>query len=91
MTDEDQRGPKAWVDDAEEAISKATEALKAAWEGTREARMATLEAAKDAASQLGHAIDQGIEVAKDAWDPSRAGTAPGDDDSSTEANDTAGT
>ena len=79
MTDEQPRNTKKWIDDAEEALNKATEALRAAWDGTREARMSTLEAAKDAVGQLGKAIDQGIEVARETWDPSRATTPAGDE------------
>jgi len=71
MTDERDPGTKKWIDEAEEALNRTAEALKAAWEGTREARMSTLEAAKAAASRLGDAIDQGIIVAKETWDPSR--------------------
>ena len=71
MTDERDPGTKKWIDEAEEALNRTAEALKAAWEGTREARMSTLEAAKDAANHLGETIDQGIAVAKGTWDPSR--------------------
>ena len=71
MTDERDPGAKKWIDEAEEALNRTAEALKAAWEGTREARMSTLESAKAAASRLGEAIDQGIIVAKETWDPSR--------------------
>ena len=52
-------------------MNRTAEALKAAWEGTREARMSTLEAARDAANRLGEAIDQGIVVAKEKWNPSQ--------------------
>lgn len=71
MTDERDPGTKKWIDEAEEALNRTAEALKTAWEGTREARMSTLDAAKDAANRLGEAIDQGIVVAKETWDPSR--------------------
>ena len=71
MTDERDPGAKKWIDEAEEALNRTAEALKAAWEGTREARMSTLESAKAAANRLGEAIDQGIIVAKETWDPSR--------------------
>jgi hypothetical protein len=37
--------------------------------------MAALETAKEAANRLGEAIDQGIEVAKETWDPGK-GDAP---------------
>ncbi len=40
--------------------------------GTREARTATLEAARVAVDSLGDAIDQGIVLAKQTWDPSRS-------------------
>jgi len=71
MTEDQSPGTKRWIDEAEEALNRTAEALKAAWEGTREARMSTLEAAREAASRLGDAIDQGIAVAKDTWDPAK--------------------
>ena len=67
MTEEKPGGSKKWVDDAEQALNKTSEALRAAWEGTREARMSTLEAAKEAATQLGQAIDKAIEAARESW------------------------
>jgi hypothetical protein len=70
MTDEQTPREKRWIDDAEEALNRTGETLRAAWEGTREARMSTLEAAKEAANRLGAAIDQGIAVARETWDPS---------------------
>lgn len=69
---------KRWVDEAEEALNRAGEALKSAWEQTRDARMAALETAKEAANRLTEAIDQGIEVAKQTWDPSARERAAGD-------------
>jgi len=70
MTDEQTPREKRWIDDAEEALNRTGETLRAAWVGTREARMSTLEAAKEAANRLGAAIDQGIAVARETWDPS---------------------
>jgi hypothetical protein len=70
MTDNESQSRKTWVEEAEEALNRTTEALKAAWDETREARMSTLEAAKEAANRLGKAIDQGIEAAKQSWEPS---------------------
>ena len=58
---------KKWIDEAEAALNRTAEALRAAWEGTRESRTKTLEAARDAASQLGKAIDEGLEVARETW------------------------
>ena len=68
MTDNQQ---KRWLDEAEDAWKRAGDALKAAWDQTRESRMAALETAKEAASRLGEAIDQGIAVAKETWDPGK--------------------
>lgn len=74
MTEGQPSSSKRWIDEAETALNKATEALRAAWEGTHEARMSTLEAAKEAAGRLGMAIDQAIDVAKESWDPPNAET-----------------
>jgi hypothetical protein len=74
MTDKQDPTGRRWVDEAEEALNRTAEALRTAWEGTREARMSTLEAAKDAANRLGEAIDQGIALAKETWDPSKKTT-----------------
>ena len=82
MTEERPGGSKKWVDDAEQALNKTSEALRAAWEGTREARMSTLEAAKEAAAQLGQAIDKAIEAARESWTASSEETpTPGAEDS----------
>jgi hypothetical protein len=70
MTHEDDRNQKRWIEEADEALTRAGEALRAAWDQSRDARMAALETAKDAAHRLGEAIDQGIEAAKHNWDPS---------------------
>lgn len=58
---------KNWINEAEAALNRTADALRAAWEGTKDSRMKTLEAAKDAASQLGKAIDEGLEVARESW------------------------
>jgi hypothetical protein len=76
MTDNQQ---KRWLDEAEDAWRRAGDALKAAWDQTRDSRMAALETAKEAANRLGEAIDQGIEVAKETWDPGK-GDARGDEE-----------
>ena len=77
MTDNQDPGARKWIDEAEEALNRTGDALRAAWEGTREARMSTLEAAKEAASRLAKVIDQGIETAREAWDPSRGEQSSG--------------
>lgn len=68
MADEQGKGGKKWIEEAEEALDRTGEALRAAWEGTREARMSALESAKQAANRLGEAIDRGVSVAKEAWE-----------------------
>ena len=70
MTDNQEQDQTKWVEEAEEALNRAGDAIKSAWEQTRDARMKALETAKDAAKRLGEAIDQGIAVAKQTWDPS---------------------
>lgn len=58
---------KDWKAEAEEALQKTGDSLTAAWDATREGRMSALEKAKDAARQLGEAIDKGVVAAKDRW------------------------
>jgi len=76
MTDKQEPGARRWMEDAEDALTRTTEALRAAWEGTRETRMSTLEAAREAAAQLGKAIDQGLDVARESWGGRGSGTTP---------------
>lgn len=80
MTDNGSGEEKAatWFDDAEEALEKVGESLRAAWEETREPRMSALEAAKEAAEQLGDAIDQAVDVVRQRMQS--GDTAGGDDD-----------
>lgn len=80
MTDEREQTSKKWIDDAEAALNRVGDALRAAWDETQEARMATLESAKEATSRLGDAIDQGIAAARKRWEPA-AGEAPATDES----------
>ena len=65
---------KNWVDDAEDALRRVGDALKAAWEGTRESRVSTLEAAKEAAGRLSNAIDEGVSAARASWEGEQTGT-----------------
>jgi hypothetical protein len=74
MTEEKDSANRRWIDDAEEAVNRATDALRAAWDESREARMSTLESAREAVTKLGSALDQGIEAARKNWNPSE--TAP---------------
>lgn len=81
-TSEDRERPE-WAREAEEALERATEAVRAAWEETRDSRMSALGSAKQAAKQLGEAIDRGVEAARSRWQaaeqtawPPEGGTAP---------------
>ena len=58
---------KDWKAEAEEALQKTGDSLTAAWDATREGRTSALEAAKDAARQLGAAIDKGVAAARERW------------------------
>lgn len=72
MTDEShettEKPRSKWIEDAEEALEGVGEALKAAWDQSRDARLTALESAKSAAKQLGEAIDQGMTAARQRWD-----------------------
>lgn len=72
MTEQRDSEARKWMDDAEEALNRASEAVKSAWEGTKDTRMSALEAAREAATQLGKAIDLGIDRARETWDSSKA-------------------
>jgi ElaB/YqjD/DUF883 family membrane-anchored ribosome-binding protein len=73
MSSNQDKTARQWISEAEEALNRTGDALKTAWSETREARMATLEAAREAASRLGKAIDEGIEAARKSWDSSQGG------------------
>ena len=75
MTDEKDTAARKWIDDAEDALNKIGQALKAAWEESHEARTATLQSAKEATSRLGDAIDQGMAAARKQWEPSEGMTS----------------
>jgi len=51
----------------QEALDRTGDALRGAWDATRESRMSALESAKQAATELGAAIDKGIATAKERW------------------------
>lgn len=53
-----------WVKDAEEALAGTGEAIRTAWDASRDARMNALEAARNAVEALGDAIEQGISAAR---------------------------
>ena len=74
MTDQDDRTNGAgeskqqrWFAEVQEALDRTGDALRTAWEATRDSRMSALESAKQAAQELGEVIDQGIAAAKERW------------------------
>jgi hypothetical protein len=64
---EDGADQKEWYREAEDALAKAGEALRSAWDASREARVSALQSAKTAAQQLGDAIERGVAGAKKRW------------------------
>jgi hypothetical protein len=81
MSEDQGKNARQWMDDAEEALNRTGDALRSAWSQTKDARMSTLQAAREAASRLGKAIDEGIDAARQSWG-SPQGQGP---DDSTEA------
>lgn len=65
-----------WVKDAEAALDDAGKALRSAWDASREARLSALAAAKQAANQLGEAIEQGVTAIKEKPEPQTTVTEP---------------
>ena len=76
-----------WANEAEAALEGVGNALREAWEASRDARLNALESAKKAALQLGEAIDQGVAAAREKWEAQsgseaspEAPEAPADDE-----------
>jgi hypothetical protein len=67
MTEE--QSTRKWIEEAEEALNRIGDSLKAAWDETQDARMATLQSAREATTRLGETIDQGIAAARKRWEP----------------------
>lgn len=71
MTDNgmDKASEKAqrWFADVQGALDRTSDALRTAWDATKDSRMSALESAKQAAQELGEVIDQGISAAKERW------------------------
>jgi hypothetical protein len=56
-----------WVSEVQEALERAGDAVRTAWEATRESRMSALESAKQATKELGDVIEKGRIAAKERW------------------------
>ena len=71
----DDRARPEWIDEAEEALERVGDSLRAAWDETRDSRMNALGSAKQAAKQLGDAIDRGVDAARSRWQGGEGGQA----------------
>ena len=71
-----------WVEEVQEALDRTGDALRTAWEATRESRMSALESAKQAAQELGAVIDKGIGAAKERWAESQPADTAGTEEKS---------
>jgi len=71
-TSESGESRQRWVEEMQEALDRTGDALRGAWDATRESRMSALESAKQAATDLGEAIDKGIAAAKERWSAAEA-------------------
>jgi hypothetical protein len=66
-TDKASDSRQRWFADVQGALDRTGDALRTAWEATKDSRMSALESAKQAAQELGEVIDQGINAAKERW------------------------
>lgn len=56
-----------WVSEVQEALDRTGDAVRTAWEATRESRVSAMESAKQAAKELGDVIEKGMTAAKERW------------------------
>jgi hypothetical protein len=56
-----------WVDEVQEALDRTGDAIRTAWDATRDSRASALESAKQAVTELSEVIDKGIAAAKERW------------------------
>jgi hypothetical protein len=66
-TSESSESRQRWLEEVQEALDRTGDAIRTAWEATRESRMSALESAKQAAQELGEVLDKGIAAAKERW------------------------
>jgi hypothetical protein len=60
------------VEDAQAALDRTLEAMRSAWDATRESRISALDSAKQAAQELGTVLEKGIAAAKERWSADEA-------------------
>jgi hypothetical protein len=76
-TDKGSDSRQRWFAEVQGALDRTSDALRTAWDATKDSRMSALESAKQAAQELGEVIDQGISAAKERWaasEPAGEGT-----------------
>jgi hypothetical protein len=66
-TDKGSESRQRWFAEVQGALDRTSDALRTAWDATKDSRMSALESAKQAAQELGEVIDQGISAAKERW------------------------
>jgi hypothetical protein len=59
--------PHSWLEDIQAALERTGDAIRTAWDATRESRASALESAKQAAEDLGDALKKGIAAARERW------------------------
>jgi hypothetical protein len=74
-TTESGEARQRWLEEVQEALDRTGDAIRTAWEATRESRMSALESAKQAAQELGEVLDKGIAAAKERWAAAEQGDA----------------
>ena len=67
-----------WTDEVQGALDRTGDAVRTAWEATRESRMSALESAKAAVKELGEVLEKGVEAAKERWAASEGGSESSD-------------
>ena len=66
-TTESSEARQRWIEEVQEALDRTGDAIRTAWDATRESRMSALESAKQAAQELGRVLDKGVAAARDRW------------------------
>jgi hypothetical protein len=73
-----------WAEETKSALDKASEAIRTAWDATRETRVSALESARKAVGELAEMIDQGVAVARERWADAERPDSPVEDEDSEE-------
>ena len=83
-TESGEARPK-WIREAQDALDRTADAVRTAWDATRDSRASALEAAKQAVKELGEALERGLEAARERWEAETSeGEKPADETVSTD-------